>query len=512
MSVGTLRPTLLVLFGLSLCVGPLAIACGGGGGGPKGKQVILSTEFDDAALGGEAAASMAAEMGIIDDPDLVAYVTAIGNRMVPFAPQRSFQYTFHIVDQAAPNAFALPGGYIYVSRGLLQLVNSEDELAGVIGHEITHAAERHAAGRQEFDRRMNPFSMGWLRAGRLASYGRDQERDADRGGQIIASRAGYDPDGLATFLQDMEAMTRLTLGWSRLPGYFDSHPPTPERAATARNRAQNLLWQPRLPIAKDKAEFLAKLDGLILGQNPSQGIFRDTRFLHPDMNFSLRFPDGWQLINSSDAVGAVAPQGEAVVILRVAGMGDDPEAAARAYIEREEQSGRMKLKRLSRVRIGDGDGFRIEGESSTSGGTIGGAMTFIAHEGFVYHIDTMSRASHVEKYEGRGRVVVRSFRPLTPEEASSFQIIRLRVATAMAGESLVEFSLRTGNALDIGTLGVLNDTFIDGRLTDGQLLKVGIPEPYVPRRPADEPSSDSDIEQRPADEDAPAPQKSSAGG
>ena len=236
------RAALPAILGLSLIS---AFGCAtSGGSAPPSRNVILNSDFDDAKLGAEAAKAMEEQMGVVDDPRLQAYIEAIGRRMLPFAPVRSFDYSFHIVDQAAPNAFALPGGYIYISRGLLTLVNSEDELACVIGHEITHAAERHSAGRQQFDMRMNPLSIGFIRMGRLAAYGRDQESDADRGGQILAAKAGWDPAGMATFMQDIDAMGRLTTGWSRLPGFFDSHPSSPQRAAASTNRAENLQWTP----------------------------------------------------------------------------------------------------------------------------------------------------------------------------------------------------------------------------------------------------------------------------
>ena len=163
-----------VVLGVVLCTA-LALACGGGGA-PKRKQVLLSTEYHDEMVGDESAKAIAAEMGILDAPELTAYVADIGQRMVPYAPQRTFDYTFSIVDQAAPNAFALPGGHIYVSRGLLTLSNSEDELACVIGHEITHSAERHAAGQQAAMRRLNPLSMGYMRYGQIAAYGRESWR------------------------------------------------------------------------------------------------------------------------------------------------------------------------------------------------------------------------------------------------------------------------------------------------------------------------------------------------
>jgi predicted Zn-dependent protease len=459
----------------------LALGCGGGGTDKKGRQVLLDTDFDDARLGAEAAAGMEAEMGLVNDPALNAYVEAIGRRMVPFAPRRPFEYTFHIVDQPAPNAFALPGGYIYVSRGLLALANSEDELACVIGHEITHAAERHTAGRQEYMRRLNPLSIGYMRMAQVAAYGRDQERDADRGGQILASRAGWDPAGMATFLQDLGVMERNTLGVSRLPSFFDSHPPAPERAATAASRAQNLQWLPREHIAPTQADFLAKLEGLVLGHDPQEGIFEGERFLHLDMDFSVRFPDGWQLVNTREAVGAVEPSGQAFVALRFAGVGDDPRAVARQFAETELRQAKGKVVHEQPIQVGDYPAYRMEVEAGAV--KTGGHMTFLAYRGTIFRIDTIARAADVAKYEGRGRAVVRSFRPLTAEEKALFKITRLHVVEALGGESLQELSARTKNALPAGVTAILNDVFIDSRLKAGQLVKIGLAEPYVPRTP-----------------------------
>lgn len=456
--------------------------CGGGApAGKKPKQVLLDTDFADAKLGAEAAEGMAAQMGLVDDPKLVEYVSAIGNRMVPFAPRRPFEYTFHIVDQAEPNAFALPGGYIYVSRGLLALSNSEDELAGVIGHEITHAAERHTAGRQEFGRRLNPLSIGYMRAGQLAAYSRDQERDADRGGQILAARAGWNPAAMAQFLQDLSAMERNMMGMSRLPGFFDSHPPTPERAATVANRAQTIQWVPRPGIAPTHKAFLGKLEGIVIGHDPQEGIFEGERFLHRDMDFSLRFPDGWRPVNNRDSVGAMEPSGRAFVALRAVGPGDDPEAAARQFVEGELRQARGKVRREQPMVVGDYPAYRLEVEA---GAVKSGAMiTFLAYNGFIYRIDLVSRASDLRRFEGRGRTVVRSFRPLTEKEKDSFEITRLHIVEANAGESLQGLSTRTNNALPLGTTAVLNDLFINSYLKEGQLIKIGRAQPYRPHTP-----------------------------
>ena len=134
------------------------------------KPVVLNTEYDDARVGQDASQQVAAEMGILRDPALTSYVRGVGMKLVRYAPLRSFNYTFAIVDQPMPNAFALPGGHIYVSRGMLVLANNEDELANVLGHEITHSAARHSAAQQEMARRSSPLAMPYLRMAQMASF------------------------------------------------------------------------------------------------------------------------------------------------------------------------------------------------------------------------------------------------------------------------------------------------------------------------------------------------------
>lgn len=151
-------------------------------------------------------------------------------------PARGFSYQFAIVDQMEPNAFALPGGYVFVSRGLLLLANSEDELACVLGHEIIHVAHRHAAQQQALARSGSPLTMPWTRAAQMAAYSREMERNADEHGQLLCAAAGYDPAAMGTLLQTMLQCERLRAGASRTPGWFDTHPGHPERAAIRARR------------------------------------------------------------------------------------------------------------------------------------------------------------------------------------------------------------------------------------------------------------------------------------
>jgi predicted Zn-dependent protease len=147
------------------------------------------------------------------------------------------------------------------------------------------------------------------------------------------------------------------------------------------------------------------------------------------------------------------------------------------------------------IRVGELLAYRIEIEAGAV--RTGGQMTFIAYNDMVYRIDTIARAADAGKYEGRGRAVVRSRRPLTDEEKAEFRITRLQIVTANAGESLEALSLRTKNALPLGTTAVINDLFINSRLDAGQLLKIGVAEPYVPGAPPPRPVEPAPLDKRP---------------
>ena len=280
-------------------------------------------------------------------------------------------------------------------------------------------------------------------------------------------------------MQDIDSMERLTTGWSRLPGFFDSHPTSPQRAAESTNRAENLQWTPRPNIAASQYDFLEKMSGLTLGADPKEGVFEGTRFLHRDMDFSLLFPDGWQLINNHDAVGAMDPAGNAFISLQVAGPGDDPKAMAHIFAQTKLRKENGRVRGEQPLLIGSLSAYRIH----VTAGEFKGFMTFIAYNDFIYRLDTLTTGGPIDRYAGRGRAVARSFRPLTEQEKVLFKSTRLSLVTGRAGESLRGLSARTTNELDLATTAVLNDLFIDSRLEEGQWVKIGRAKAYAPKSP-----------------------------
>ena len=446
----------------------------------KPRRSVLLSEHDDEVVGRESAQDVKAEIGVLEDSDLTAYVNGIGRKLLRGVPRRGFEYQFYVVDMPEPNAFALPGGYIFVSRGLLALANDEDELACVIGHEIVHAARRHAAAQQALMNRQFPLAMAQARFATLASYSREMEREADEGGQILCAAAGYDPLAMSTFMTSLGSAERLTQGYSRGPSYFDTHPGTVERAASNAVRAREIRWKRDPELGDPRVALLRHTDGLAVGQRPEAGMFEGDHFLHPVLGFALSFPSGWKHANSSRAVGAVAPRGEAIVSLS----GDVPpgeaEQVAEAWLAREQEQTRLEVTHASPLKIAGVDAWRIEASARGASGTLLTNMTFIPFHDLTYRITGAAPSSVASRYQAAMRNTARSFRALDPDELRALLVKRLRIAEARPGETLTALGARTGNSWSLQELAVYNGVFVDHRFERGQLVKILKSEPYQP--------------------------------
>ena len=401
---------------------------------PRPKPPVLSTPQADERAGREASQSVESAVGVVKDPALRAYVQAVGARLAREAPGFRFDYQFEIADDWEPNAFALPGGYVYVSRGALALTASEDELANVLAHEIAHVASRHAAARQQVAG--NPV-LEVLQWRSLAAYSRELESSADRLGQGLAALAGYDPAGMTRFLAGLDRIERIRTGTARMPRFLDTHPGTSLRIAEMGQRAGQIAWQPRPGVSAGPADHIQRLEGMVVDGDASQGLFIGTRFVHPELGFTLRFPDGWTTQNTPSAVGALAPDRHMQIALEAAGKGDDVAGAASAWME---SLGRgFGLIDAAPVRVTGREAYRVRGHA----GDAALIATFVPFRGFVYRIGCAG--SDARRLEALCTSITRSFRPLTPELLVGAHERRLHVAAARSGESLAELSARTAN-------------------------------------------------------------------
>ncbi|HXV37686.1 MAG TPA: M48 family metalloprotease [Myxococcota bacterium] len=432
---------------------------------------MLLTEVDDVRVGGQAAEAVAADMGLYADPKLEAYVNEVGQSLLRGVPRMGFQYQFKLVDQSEPNAFALPGGYIFVSRGLLALVGSEDELANVLGHEITHVARRHGAMQQALAE-AGPLAMPWIRAASQAAYGRDMENEADQGGQLLAAAAGYDPMAMSTFMRKLDHLERIRIGGVRQTRFVDTHPGSSERAAVNAARSHEIRRRQVAGRGGEPRLYLQRIEGLPVGPRPETGVFVGDIFLHPAMDFQLRFPAGWSVANTNRAVGAVSPRRDAMIYLTAAQQRElDPEQAALAFAVETSQTLPVEVVRSEPVKVAGIDAWRLQLDGSARGGSVQANVTFIPYRGAMYRITGVSSRIAARDYAGRMLATARSFRPLLERERAMIDEVRLRIEATRAGEDLAALSRRAGSSWSLAEIAVYNGLFTTHRFQGGELVK-----------------------------------------
>jgi predicted Zn-dependent protease len=460
-------------------------------------QFVLVSKHGEKEMGEHEAQRVEQRMGFVDDVALTAYVDAIGQRLAAHSPRRDVQYQFHVVDMPEPNAFALPGGYVYLSRGLLVLVNSEDELAGVVAHEIGHVAARHSVAQIT---RAAPLAVmtnlsaavtglaspllgqvvggvGGLASGLvLAPFSRDQEREADRVGQEMVAAAGWDPAGLAKILGTMEREQELEGNEPGRTTFLASHPSTPERVANTTAYAKELKRTPSAPICETSAALLARLDGLVVGQGAEEGVFVGQAFLHPDLDLFIRFPADWRTHNDRHQAGAESPDDSALVLLQTVGEGEDPLAAARAL---ERTSGSPVVQN---TRLGTVGGLKIawtRARTHTASGDVIIELAWIAYAGQIYQVVGLAPLQRSDWFAPLFDGVVQSFRPLEPAERASIRENHLRVIQARQDEELGALIARSKGRWGTPMTAVVNALSADQRLAAGQLVKLAVAEPYA---------------------------------
>lgn len=445
------------------------------------KRTVILTSSDEVRVGREASESVEAEIGTLDDPALQAYVEGIGKKLLRALPYREFAYRFAIVDQMEPNAFALPGGYIYVSRGLLALVNSEDELACVLAHEIAHVARSHAAQRQSVVRSLPVLQMPWNRAAEVAAYGRDMEREADEIGQRLAAAVGYDPMGMSTFMRRLDQRERLLIGAPRAPTFYDTHPGTRERATASAIRSRELRWTRDPAIGDPRRALLEKIEGMVIGDRPETGVFVEELFLHPVLGFELRFPKGWPVQNTSKAVGARTPRGDAVVFLTADMPPGELVERADGFVEELGKEMRVEVREKRRVKLGAIDAVRYSLVGSAGGLGIDVHATFFPWRDATWRIEGAHVSAAGSRYMPQILLTTRSFGPIAPENLERIRVDRLQVVLARAGEDVARLGERTGNAWSPAETALINGQLGNEVFAGGEWIKILRRERYEAR-------------------------------
>lgn len=465
--------------------------------GPAQGQLLGPSPQRDIEQGAEVARLVEQQIGLYSAPDAEAYVRAVGERLVTVVNDPRWRFRFQIVDQTEPNAFAIPGGGIYVSRGLLALVNREDELAGVLAHEIAHVTQRHSAKQQRkgilpgllalpgnvvgnvvsedlgalINAPIDTVGGAWL-----SRYSRGQETESDRIGIRTAAQAGYDPAALADMLRRLEQDVASQTGQERRFSIFDSHPLTETRLKDIRSRSAPLTPAAQPRLAPHPAALFAKLDGLWWGENPEAGVFRKNQFLQPTIGFTLTLPEGWKHQNTPQYVISAHPNQEAVVLLGVAGPAADPETTGQKFVERMRKQARLEPASTRKAAVGEFPAFVVTYLDRSGRTPTYLHFAWVAMAGRTYQLIGLSP----EKHQQALRNAALSLRPLTPTERGSVTGKRLRTVAARQEERLEDLSARTGNAWSPAYTALVNGLKVDAALPAGQPVKIAREEPWTP--------------------------------
>jgi predicted Zn-dependent protease len=434
------------------------------------REITLMSEAQEIAIGREQDALIRQEMGVYRDDALQRYVSGIGMALAKQSERPNLPWQFTVVDSQAINAFALPGGFIYLTRGILPFLADEAELAGVLGHEIGHVTARHSA--QQYTRTVGgtaglvvlgilvPSTQGVLGGAQQAlgvlflKYGRDDELEADSLGVRYALRGNWDPIGVPGMLSTLGRLDEAAGDTRGIPNWLSTHPEPLSRVDAVTPQVE-MARAERTDLRRAQDALLERLDGLIYGDSPEQGFVRGSAFLHPVLRFRMDFPRDWPIANAPTQVTASSPNGNAAALLQTVN------APAGANLRNVALDG-MTRSGLEPV---SGDDTTINGLPAFVGvyrgqleglGPVAVRAAHIRHGDTIYLLAGLSPPDTFSQMDPTFLTTVRSFRALSAAEASALQPSRVDVTTAAAGTSWAALAERAAGTIKADTLAIMN--------------------------------------------------------
>jgi predicted Zn-dependent protease len=501
-------------------------------------ELLAMSAERERTIGREVAKTLEAQIGLIDDEALTRYVQEIGGRVAEGSPRRDLTYTFYALDDPVPNAFALPGGYIYVTRGMLGLATREDQIAAVIGHAIAHAAARDLNGPGWGDTALRALatllaigggpSLGSLvnddvANRKLTAEELEQELRADRVGQDLTRAAGFDPVAYGELLRALQREQQLhaTQRPRRTIPFPDLRAEISRERIDAADAHASSLGRPEA-TARVREDYLAEVAGIALDQDARAGVFvEDSVFLQADLDLYVQFPEEWRQVNADAFVGANDGGAVFVKLELQPGMLDGREAA-RAYFksEREKADARdasdAKPDTFERTRSGprligkDTRAYVVEGKLDGGRGTV--YIYWIAAGEHMYRLTCTMATVLRGSYAQDCLRTASSIRTMRPGERDKIYQVTLALDSVRPNESLNAFSERVENAWSIDETAAANGLSLPYALEPGQRLKYAKREIYVaaPQPPASAPAAEPAA--KPADPPATAPQDTPSAG
>ncbi|MCB9070520.1 MAG: M48 family metalloprotease [Calditrichae bacterium] len=444
---------------------------------------MLVSEQQEISMGKEYDPQVVATYGVYDDAEIAAYISDIGQRIATVSDRPGLAYEFKVLDSPVINAFAVPGGYVYFTRGILAYLNNEAEVVGVMGHEVGHIAARHSA-KQISQQQIATIGLG---VGSILSedvakyaglaqaglgllflrFGRDAERQSDQLGVDYSTKLGYDATEMANFFGTLDKMSGGESGG--LPGWFSTHPAPDERVQNVTRMAQE--QQAKNPAANyevNREKYLRKIDGLIFGDDPRQGYAEEGFFYHPELKFQFPVPADWQVVNTPSQVQIANSDQNAVILFQLAQQ-NTARAAADNFVT---QANAQKVSDDA-MRVHSLNAVRLVSDVNSNDGVLRVVSYFIEYEGRVYLFHGLSNKLNFSRYGDTMENCMRGFNRLTNPQKINVEPNRIRIKT-VAKTGTLESTLQSfGVAADKMELhSLLNGMELNSTVQANSLIKV----------------------------------------
>ncbi|MCH2213654.1 MAG: M48 family metalloprotease [Flavobacteriales bacterium] len=442
----------------------------------------------DIKLGEQYSEYVETTIGVYENEELTAYIKAVGDKLTEQMDKPLFQYKYTILATPEPNAFSIPGGHLYITTGMFPFLESEDELACIMAHEIIHANNRHVIksnrrgiipgilqipgaviGAVVDETLGNALRSPFQRLGMLthASYSRKQETEADIEGIEIAAKAGYEPKALQSILSRIGRYGEIITGEEEQKDRFATHPLTEDRLKKINKIEPKLLKGEPNHLADD---FLVLFDGALAGNDPLKGIIEDTIYYNPKEGFKLQFPDGWESLFMANMIAA----GDTTQLVRISFEEDerDPTEAAEDFLENLNPYFVASVLGSEPINIGEKRGHIIAFKQSIQGKTYYGSRTWVRQENLLFNFLAISNVEDQSQMEN----IVYSLAEMTAEDEQRIKVPTLRIVELENQETVTDLVQRTQSELSEEVIRLINEKPEGDSFDAGERVKLVIGE------------------------------------
>ena len=451
------------------------------------KQVVLMSEKDEIAMGREADPQIIAQFGLYEDPEIQNFLTTKGKQIAALSHRPALDYNFRVLNSEVINAFAVPGGYVYLTRGILAHFNSEADFIGVLSHEIGHIAHRHTVEQHrntilgqvgiiagviiapQLGEMLGTLSSGLQLL--LLKNSRDAEREADELGVEYSTKAGYDAREMAKFFTTLERQ-RVGTEAAELPEFMSTHPNPGDRYTTVNRLAGE--WQSKLNLTNpltNRNNYLRMIEGIVYGEDPKEGFRQNNVFYHPVLRFQFPIPLNWNYQNTPTMVQMAPKDGKALLMLRPA-PGYNLQSATDSILMM------YKLTPLDRRNI-TVNGLQAvyliaDQQPQQQGAPVLRTQSYIIqHNDYIYHLIGVSTQADFNAYVASFNYMMEGFRTLTDQSIINKKPQRVKLRTAGSTMALGQF-LRQQGVVEarLEEHAILNGLNLTDNIASGMLIKV----------------------------------------